>query len=286
MKITMLKGLPASGKTTWAMKQLSNGKNIRISRDDIRKNLFGSFSKKREGNVIKVRNQLIEAAISYGYNVIVDDTNLNPKHERDIRQLAEDLGVDFEVNDSFLDVDIEECIKRDLEREFSVGPAVIYGLANKWIIQPLEKRLSNDQDKRRCIIFNLNSVFEDAGDIDWIDYSRSITYVPNVFISAIADGLFETFESYLDVLIISDEDDKHRENIEEWLEKNSISYSNLFTRKSGDTRESTIVKKEIYMKEIAPKWCTLGVFEDNLEAATMWRNIGLKVAQTGNPYVI
>ena len=126
MKIIMLKGLPASGKSSWANEQVKTGNYIIVSKDEIRK-MFGGYKPSREKEVLRIRNKLIENGIQLKRNVIVDDTNLNPKHEKYIQQLARDLGAKFIINDEFLNVPPEECIKRDLHRgEKAVGSSVIW----------------------------------------------------------------------------------------------------------------------------------------------------------------
>ena len=48
MKIIMLKGLPASGKSTWARERQKEGGNfLVISKDEIRK-MFGGYKPSRE----------------------------------------------------------------------------------------------------------------------------------------------------------------------------------------------------------------------------------------------
>ena len=52
LKIVMLKGLPASGKSTLA-KMLAESGYYRINKDDIRKMLFGdTYKKKHEKQVV------------------------------------------------------------------------------------------------------------------------------------------------------------------------------------------------------------------------------------------
>ena len=100
-KIIMLKGLPASGKSTWAKEKINENSNyIRINKDDIRESITGKWTSKKEKIVISIRNSLIKTGISLGKNVIIDDTNLNPKHEQSLKTLAQELGVEFEINDS------------------------------------------------------------------------------------------------------------------------------------------------------------------------------------------
>lgn len=129
----MLKGLPASGKSTWAIDQVmqSKGKIKRINKDDLRSMLdAGEWSKENEAFIVWARDTLVEIALSEGYSVIVDDTNFNPEHEQTLRQLA-NYQANFEVK--HFDTPLEVCIERDALRHKPVGRAVIEDMYNKYV---------------------------------------------------------------------------------------------------------------------------------------------------------
>ena len=90
IKVFLIKGLPASGKSTWAKKLITENPNSykRINKDDLRAMLDDSkHSNDSEKFILQVRDSLILMAIEKGKHVIVDDTNLAPKHEARIRDL-------------------------------------------------------------------------------------------------------------------------------------------------------------------------------------------------------
>lgn len=287
-KIIFLKGLPASGKSTWAKEQLKKGSFIRVNKDDIRATMFGGYSQKKEKYVVRVRNELIRLGIEMGKSVIVDDTNLNPVHERTVAQIAKKMGVALEINDSFMKVSPEECIERDLHRGAeAVGASVIWKMYEDWIQPKPIKKLEDEWDKRRCVIFDIDGTLaHNLGGRDIYDYSRVQEDTPDPFVSLIADALNEDVgEFYLDVIIVSGREETCRKETEEWFEKNMIPFKHLFMRKPGDHRPDDIVKEEIYHNNIEENWAVLGVFDDRPKVCRMWRKLGLKVAQVANPYV-
>ena len=140
MKIIMTKGLPASGKTTWAKQYLKdNPKTKRVNKDELRAMLDDEiWSQENEDFVLKIRNLIIKQAIMEGYDILVDDTNLAPKHEKVLRFIAKDRGADFEVKD-FTDVEPITCIERDMEREHPVGEEVIWRMFGTFMKAKNEK---------------------------------------------------------------------------------------------------------------------------------------------------
>ena len=287
-KIIMLKGLPASGKSTWAKEKINENSNyIRINKDDIRESITGKWTSKKEKIVISIRNSLIKAGISLGKNVIIDDTNLNPKHEQSLKTLAQELGVEFEVNDSFLKVSVEECVERDIKRDKSVGYKVIYKMYYDYLYQDPSKKIVNSSNKkRRCVICDIDGTLaHNYGGRNIYDLTRVKEDTPDPLVCAVLDGLDSTFGiDYLDIIIVSGREDNCRKETEEWLYHNMIPYKALYMRKSGDKRDDAIVKEEIYKEFIEPEYCVLGVIDDRNKVVRMWEKLGVKVMKVGGLY--
>lgn len=287
-KIIMLKGLPASGKSTWAKEKINENSNyIRINKDDIRESITGKWTSKKEKIVISIRNSLIKAGISLGKNVIIDDTNLNPKHEQSLKTLAQELGVEFEVNDSFLKVPVEECVERDIKRDKSVGYKVIYKMYYDYLYQDPSKKIVNSSNKkRRCVICDIDGTLaHNYGGRNIYDLTRVKEDTPDPLVCAVLDGLDSTFGiDYLDIIIVSGREDDCRKETEEWLYHNMIPYKALYMRKSGDKRDDAIVKEEIYKEFIEPEYCVLGVIDDRNKVVRMWEKLGVKVMKVGGLY--
>src|ERR1700759_2139802 len=114
-RLLITRGLPASGKTTFARK-LQPGV-VRVNRDDLRRMLHGQrlFTQWAEGQVTAAQRAAGEALLRVHADVIVDDTNLRAKAVREWAELAARFGASFEVHD-LTDVPLEECIRRDLDR--------------------------------------------------------------------------------------------------------------------------------------------------------------------------
>ncbi len=141
-KLIMCKGLPGSGKSTWAQDQVLSSQMssddvsqwfVRVNKDDIRAELEISgwtWSRKNERDVIAIRDEDITDHLEMGFTVISDDTNLAPKHEARLRELAKQAGAEFEIQD-FTSVPIEVCTARDAQRPKPVGEKVIRDMAEE-----------------------------------------------------------------------------------------------------------------------------------------------------------
>jgi len=132
-KLIITRGLPASGKSSWAIPWAKEhpDSRVRVSRDDIRNMLGEYWVPKREGLITQIEDDAIWKAIVNGYDVVVDATHITRKSVKRWshfkHQLLGKLGIEVEllVKD-FTDVPYEDCLRRDAIRtEGKVGNAVI-----------------------------------------------------------------------------------------------------------------------------------------------------------------
>lgn len=131
-EIIVLKGLPASGKSTFAKDFAEkNTTYIRVSRDDLR-NMCGKYwVPEREAFISELEQFTVNLALETGYNVIIDATNLNPKYSGWIDKIASKHTC--QITERFFDTPVEECIRRDKSREKPVGEAVIMRMYNQFL---------------------------------------------------------------------------------------------------------------------------------------------------------
>ena len=277
-KIIMMKGLPASGKSTWA-KQFLRDRNFlgekwkRVNKDDLRAMLDESrWSRENEKFVLALRDDLIVLAIVKGYNVIVDDTNYAPKHEESFREVAKRWKVGFEIKD-FSDVSPEECIKRDLARPNSVGSKVIMQMYNQYI-KPKAEPIKKNPQLPLCIVCDLDGtlcLFD--GDPYERDFTQDRVNEP------VADIVRRFAESGTKVFYVSGRKDKFRGQTEQWLKKYMLDYASPLMRKTDDERKDAIVKKEIYEESIKGKYNVQFVLDDRNQMVDMWRSLGITCLQ-------
>jgi predicted kinase len=121
LTLTVTRGLPGSGKTTWAYQQLAqrpHGTVARCNRDDLRRMLHGTprYDAMSEMTATAVQHAIIQTLLQRRESVIVDDTNLHLPYVDQLWELAHKHDADFSVV-SFTHVPVEVCIQRDLGRK-------------------------------------------------------------------------------------------------------------------------------------------------------------------------
>lgn len=279
--LTITRGFPGSGKSTWAKKQYSKT-TVGVNRDLLRMMTGGKWWPANEHLVTDIQTSAIEAALARGLNVIVDDTFLNDKYVEQMRQTALRLNADFVVNDSFLSVPITKCIERDAARERSVGKDVIVRMYYEYWAQ---RTRPDNAGSARAILVDIDGTlahvpgrtpFAHGG----FPYERNKTHDT---VDLTIRGVLGTFASmYEYIILLSGRDGADRADTETWLAQNGVPYHQLLMRAEGDDRPDTVVKKELYMNHVQGKWRVDFVIDDRPSVVRMWRaELGLPVFNVG-----
>lgn len=272
----MTVGLPASGKSTWAKALITQeaGRWVRVNKDLLREMCHNSkHSKSNEKFILKLRNLIILEALEAGKHVVVDDTNLHPKHLRAIRELVKGKA-QVEVNDSFLQVPVKECIRRDLTRFQSVGKDVIMQMYRQFIEPKVDPPVHNP-DLEDVIVVDMDGTLALMGDRNPYDVSKCDQDPPNM---PVLQTILKWQETHK-IIVMSGRTDDGKEKTKSWLKKYGVNYTALHMRTTGDTRKDTIVKKEMYEAYLHNRYNIIAVFDDRKSVVDMWRSIGLSVFQ-------
>lgn len=268
-RLLVLKGLPASGKSTYARELVAKGWK-RVNKDDLRAMIdCGKWSRENEKQVLATERNIVEGYLRSGYNVVVDDTNFS--HEEMWRQIASQHNADFTVE--FFDIPVDECIKRDAKRgDKSVGAEVILRMYNQYLRPELQPISSEMPD---AYIFDIDGTLAKMDGRSPYDYTKVLTDKPNRDIVK----LNRTLSRFTTVFVLSGREASCIEDTKQWLRDNDIFFDDLIMRETGDRRDDRIVKKEMYEKYIKGKWNVVGVFDDRDRVVSMWRDQGLTCLQ-------
>lgn len=140
-KLYICRGLPASGKTTYARQFVAEHgfAACRINKDDLRAMTHGGvFSVEREFYITKARDAMLSQALAFGYTIINDDTNLLNHAIEPMLTIAKLYSVAVEFLMFYTDV--ETCIKRDAKRLSPVTAKVIRAMYDNR--QPMTSEMS------------------------------------------------------------------------------------------------------------------------------------------------
>ena len=145
-KVIICRGIPGSGKSTWAKQwvQQSPKNRIRINYDDMRM-MFGEYwvpQREKIPFLKDIKNSIMRNAILGGFDIVIDNMNLNPKEINDIRFVVqeacwekscrENQNIKYDIEFEDFKTPLEECIERDSKRPNKIGAEKITEIYNKY----------------------------------------------------------------------------------------------------------------------------------------------------------
>ncbi len=275
-KVILLKGLPGSGKSTYAKKLVDENPEQfkRINRDDLRAMFDNNFNSKSNETFIRgVRDILILKTLESGKSAIVDDTNLSEKNLTRITQLVQQHNKLYKENVvvevKHIETSLEECIKRDSLREKPVGAKVIKTMNNQFNKKTDVKYSIQSQSLPKAIICDLDGTLALMNGRNPFDASRCDEDLLN---NPVANVLINYKNLGYKIILLSGREDKFETPTLKFLSNNSIEFDVLLMRKSLDNRKDSIIKKEIFDAEIRNKYFVEFVLDDRNQVVDMWRN--------------
>jgi predicted kinase len=306
-KLTIIRGLQASGKDTLARQlvadTLSEPAPAMIVNRDYLRFMAGLDTKPGpyESTITLQQHALVRAGLKAGRHVISSDTNLNSKYVKELGKIGEFFGAEIDVID--MDIPLEECIRRDMERAKNgghmVGEDVIratykrYFINGKFPRNPLSNNVQvklepyvRDESLPTAYIFDIDGTKAGIGEKDGLPHRSPYDYTKVIDDFAHEDviGLERTLREAGHVVInLSGREDSCWNDTMRWLQSygqyRDMDQPRLFMRKTGDKRADFIIKYEIFRDKIAPYYNVLGVFDDRDQVVKMWRDIGVRCYQ-------
>jgi hypothetical protein len=247
----------------------------RINKDDLRAMLDNTYhSKGNEAFVLKTRDWLIIEALKEGKHVLVDDTNLDPRHEVHIRELvntyAREADRQIKVEVKEFDATLEECIQRDAKRPSPVGEKVIRDIHARYTAPfgRIPYYASQDKSLSKAIICDIDgtlALIHGRNPFDASRCERDLINEPVVNIARQYKALGYT------IILLSGRSAAHRIQTLNWLSAHQIPYDHLYMRYQGDMRKDSIIKKELYEKHIKGVYYIDFVLDDRNQVVDMWR---------------
>ena len=303
-KLILTRGIQGSGKSTWARQWVEEDpeNRVRINNDDIRNMLGVYWVTSREDLVSKIKKGIAIDSMIQGYDIVVDNMNLNPKEVKFWQDLINthnsyvndpkavrpsdtlsQCEYEIEFKDFFIPLD--ECIRRDAARLNPIGEKVIRETWKRYkhFIQTteVEKHVDNMRrytGKPKCIVIDMDSTMcFNVTKRPWYGDGAAegmIDDVPNTGVCDIVRKLQEDFV----VIVATGRDTTQGVVTQQWLEKQGIHVDEWHFRVEKDFRKGVEVKKEQIL-DILENYDIVAIFEDCEPIVQMYREMGLTVLQ-------
>ena len=309
--IIITRGLPGSGKSTWADGIVRSLKNfVKVERDEMRQlhfRQYGKLSKEQEEQVTRTQEALVRTYIAFGVSVIISDTHLPDRSVKRWKKIALELGTVCEVME-FRDVPLDTVLKnnaaRGLYSDKLVPEEVIRDMHNRFIkgrdltkevvyTPPVETELEvipyeqpDWETEFEALIFDIDGTLAVMGDRSPYDPSK---YHLDTLNTEVYNALMLAFKAGVSIIIVSGRDHTYRAETVAWLQANDVPYDALYmrppeNRKDGKKTEDSIVKYNLFNQYIRDsKYKILGVYDDRHRVLRMWRKLGLTTFHVNGP---
>ena len=244
----------------------------------------------RENLVSNIKKNMAEKAINRGYDIVVDNMNLNPKEVlfwKDMVKMAnmDPDGYQYEIEFKDFFIPLEECIRRDAMRPNPIGEKVIRETWKRYkhFIQTteVERHVNNMRrytGKPKCIVIDMDSTMcFNVTKRPWFGEGAAEGMINDVPNTGVCDVVRQLQEQYL-VVVATGRDTSQEEVTKQWLAKQGINVDEYFFRTNGDYRKGVVVKKE-QIEAILEKYDIVSIFEDCEPIVQMYREMGLTVLQ-------
>ena len=276
MKITVLSGLQASGKSTLTKEMVEKNSNYgRVNRDQLRQMVFnGNWTPKREKIIVEMEKAIATVLLKHSNSVVVDDTNVNFKNKQFWESFAKEQKVEHELIK--IETDLATCIERDRLRTESekIGEAIIqkFALSNGFIDWGDKKIIVCDLDG--CIANEDHRAhFRQTEKKDWNSYFAGI---PNDTVYQEVVDMVNRWSATHTIVLSTGRPDTTQHETLAWLRNvANVKFDYLFMRNGSDRRPASFIKLDILNK--LPKHKIEMVLDDSPTCVRMYREQKLKV---------
>lgn len=152
-KIIICQGIQGSGKSTWARKwaQEDPSHRVRWNNDDMRLLMGQYWVPSREPLLSKIRALFMNTTMDYGFDIVIDDMNLNPHTTEYYEVLVQAYNATHEdkyvIEYRLFNTPLDVCIERDAKRKNPIGAKVLTDTYTKYekLIAELDEKYYNSE---------------------------------------------------------------------------------------------------------------------------------------------
>lgn len=297
-KIILTRGIPGSGKSTWAKAWVAEDPEhrIRLNWDDMR-NMMGPYwvpSREPINKHMLWAGLNVAAYCTRPYDVVIDNMNLNPKDWKQYEEWittynqsthSDETNTQYVIEFKDFFISLEECIRRDSMRPNPIGEKTIKDIWRRYkhFIQTTEvenvvNNLRPSTGKAPCIVVDMDSTMcFNTSKRPWYGEGAAegmIKDVPNPGVVTVVKELQRKFP----IVVVTGRDTTQATVTKQWLANQGIAPTEFYFRTAGDYRKGVEVKKEL-INQVLNKYDIVTVFEDCEPIVKMFREMGLTVLQ-------
>lgn len=280
-------GAPGSGKSTWAEEQCKAPGVVNINRDNLRGMIKAlshqnnwKYTKANEKFVTDVTIPILETLFKNDNTnkIIVSDTNLNPSTFLKFKTYAEDNGYFFETKD--FPLSWKDLLARNLYRgEKAVPISVLRDMSRRMRSYMGKPTYLPNTKNRKAIIVDIDGTVANNNGRHPFAWDLVKNDLP---IKHVIDLVRMYAKNGYDVIFVSGRDGVCYDDSLEWIKTHVIEPDAFFMRETKDSREDSIVKEEIFWRNIAHRWNVEVVIDDRATVVEMWRSLGLTCFQVND----
>lgn len=298
--VILLKGVPASGKSTWASEEINKDplNTIRINRDAIRQMINNyNYSSGIEKLVKLTRDKMLFEALKNNYKtIIIDETNLDNRNFNGLLKVIRNANVPCEVVEKLFYIDLDEAIARDAKRTGSakVGEEVVKRFWKKaggasfaqaapisiTITPKTYPALNMDKSLPAAVIFDLDGTMCDISHRDPYNAAKCFYDKPNEHVVELCKLFHSTGHK---IFFFSGRDDCNEKSTRKWLDKYfGLSYE-LRMRETGNKEDDRDLKERFFMSNIEKQYHCKAWVDDRLRVCRFIYEAKLPLFRVGCP---
>lgn len=295
-KFMIYRGVPGSGKTTAALAWVEEDpeSRVRVNRDDLRIQMYGvkvGLSQKQETQVTRAEKALVREFLNRGLSVVLDATNMHKRNLESWGRIHPFELVEFDVPEDEIRRRNEtrpeqdrlpvDALNRFLTRWYSKGrlKRLGGGSCHPFEMVPYEfpTGLPLPEQVYGTVICDLD------GTLALLTGSRSPYDYSRVYEDSVNEAVWTTLDAFagigVDVVFVSGREDSCRDDTIRWLtDYCAINDPELYMRATGDKRDDTLVKYEIFDQHLRDRNIIVAL-DDRDRVVQMWRKIGIPCFQ-------
>ena len=290
LKVVLNVGIPASGKSTFAEKFVSENRDyVRVSRDEFRLMLKNAqmCEPKVENMISKLMDNAIISALNSRLNVIVDNTNLKIEY---INHFIDLVKYKADVEFKIFDIPLKTALERDSNREMKVGKDVLEKMYKQYLVLFDSNFDFSTRKKQNYIHKNRkpNGLPEAVcidldGTLAHSNGKRSPYDWHKCHVDDVDHAVVEHIHMYkskgYQVIIFTARDGAATESTLNWLDIHKIPFDQLITKGVNDNRKDYVVKREMLEKNVLPFFDVVVMLDDKDAVVDVYRKMGIKTFQ-------